>query len=58
MEQFLHRLTRLEVGILDVLPRAEPGFVRKILEKYGVPYESVSEDFAEAVGMQRPRRSS
>jgi hypothetical protein len=56
MKQFLRRLTRLEAGILDVLPRAEPSLVLQILEKYGLPYESLSEAVAEAVGIQRPSR--
>lgn len=54
MEQFLRRLTRLEAGILDVLPRARAEHVRR---KTGLPYESLSEDVAQAIGMRRPGHS-
>ncbi|KUM90262.1 hypothetical protein AQI88_38840 [Streptomyces cellostaticus] len=56
MEQFLRRLTRLEAAILDVLPRTRAETVRQIVEKAGLPYESLSEDVAEAIGLQQTRR--
>ncbi|MFE9496998.1 hypothetical protein [Streptomyces collinus] len=58
MEQFLRLLTRLEAAIVDVLPRTGAESVRQIVEKAGLPYESRSEDVAEAIGLQRARRGA
>ncbi|WP_225827094.1 hypothetical protein [Streptomyces naphthomycinicus] len=58
MEQFLRRLTRLEAAILDVLSRTRAETVRQIVEKAGLPYESLSQDVAEAIGLQQGRRTA
>ncbi|MEU4497556.1 hypothetical protein AB0F96_29980 [Streptomyces sp. NPDC023998] len=57
MERFLRRLARLDAGLTDSVPYAEPGVLDGIVEKAGLPYESLSEDVAEAIGLERPRRS-
>lgn len=57
MEQFLRRLARLEAALTDAAPYAEPGVLAGIVEKAGLPYESLSEDVAEAIGLERPGRS-
>ncbi|MFC4508144.1 MULTISPECIES: hypothetical protein [Streptomyces] len=55
MEQFLRRLTRLEAGILDVLPLTRAENVRRIAEDADLPYKSLPEDVAEAIDLQRTR---
>jgi hypothetical protein len=57
MERFLRRLARLEAGLTDAAPYAEPGLLAGITEKAGLPYESLSEDVAQAIGLRRPRRA-
>lgn len=54
MERFLRRLARLEAGLTDCAHYAKPGVLAGIVEKAGLPYESLSKDVAEAIGMQRP----
>ncbi|MET9062833.1 hypothetical protein ABZX99_34050 [Streptomyces antibioticus] len=58
MEQFLRRLTRLEAAILDVLSRTRAETVRQVMEKAGLPYESLSQDVAKAIGLQQARRTA
>ncbi|MFI6730341.1 hypothetical protein [Streptomyces atratus] len=55
MERFLRRLARLEAGLTDAAHYAKHEVLVQIVEKAGLPYESLSEDVAEAIGMQRPR---
>ncbi|MFH9016594.1 hypothetical protein ACH4C6_35500 [Streptomyces sp. NPDC017943] len=57
MERFLRRLARLEAGLIDCAYYAKPGVLAGIVEKAGLPYESLSEDVAYAIGMT-PRRPS
>ncbi|WP_329453709.1 hypothetical protein OG894_45195 (plasmid) [Streptomyces sp. NBC_01724] len=57
MERFLRRLARLEGGLTDRAYYAKPGVLAGIVEKAGLPYESLSEDVAYTIGME-PRRSS
>ncbi|MFD4977628.1 hypothetical protein [Streptomyces sp. NPDC058424] len=57
MERFLRRLARLEAGPTDCAYYAKPGVLAGIVEKAGLPYESLSEDIAYAIGMT-PRRLS
>ncbi|MFF1593063.1 hypothetical protein ACFVY0_33835 [Streptomyces sp. NPDC058286] len=56
LERFLRRLARLEAGLTDCVYYAKPGVLARIVEKAGLPYESLSEDIAYVIGME-PRRS-
>ncbi|MFE2094574.1 hypothetical protein [Streptomyces sp. NPDC059460] len=57
MERFLRRLARLEAGLTDCAYYAKPGVLAGIVEKAGLPYESLSEDVAYAIGIEPLFRS-
>ncbi|MEU5582993.1 hypothetical protein ABZ791_35960 [Streptomyces huasconensis] len=53
MERFLRRLARLEAGLTDAAHYAKHEVLVDIVEKAGLPYESLSEDVASRIGMKR-----
>lgn len=53
MERFLRRLARLEAGLTDAAHYARHEVLVQIVEKAGLPYESLSEDVASGIGMKR-----
>lgn len=53
MERFLRRLARLEAGLTDAAHYARHEVLVDIVEKAGLPYESLSEDVASGIGMKR-----
>ncbi|MFZ3491731.1 hypothetical protein ACODT5_00565 [Streptomyces sp. 5.8] len=55
MERFLRRLARLEAGLTDAAHYARHEVLVDIVEKAGLPYESLSEDVASGIGMKRQR---
>lgn len=42
--RFVRRQTMLRAGILDILPRTRPAAVRELLQRVGIPAESLAED--------------
>ncbi|MFE4920850.1 hypothetical protein [Streptomyces sp. NPDC056661] len=56
MERFLRRLARPEAGLTGCAYYGKPGVLVGIVEKAGLPYESLSEDVAYTIGME-PRRA-
>ncbi|MEU2855626.1 hypothetical protein [Streptomyces syringium] len=53
MERFVRRLARLEAGLTDTARYARHEVLVDIVEKAGLPYESLSEDVASGIGMKR-----
>ncbi|MFQ6147449.1 hypothetical protein ACLMNJ_30980 [Streptomyces seoulensis] len=53
MERFTRRLARLEAGLTDAAHYARHEVLVAIVEKAGLPYESLSEDVASGIGMKR-----
>ncbi|WP_371788994.1 hypothetical protein OH723_31325 (plasmid) [Streptomyces albidoflavus] len=53
MERFTRRLARLEAGLTDAAHYARHEVRVAIVEKAGLPYESLSEDVASGIGMKR-----
>ncbi|TCO55621.1 hypothetical protein [Actinocrispum wychmicini] len=54
VSRFVRRLARLRGGILDLLPRTDPGHVQHILTEKGVTSEMLPDDLAEI--LELPRR--
>uniref|UniRef100_UPI003F495829 hypothetical protein n=1 Tax=Amycolatopsis sp. CA-096443 TaxID=3239919 RepID=UPI003F495829 len=53
--RFVRRYQRLRGGILDLLPRTDPGHVQQILVENGVTSEMLPDDLVELLDLPQPR---